>query len=203
MNDRSQMFKWMMETNLTLTAQFHKHVNVILGEKSAEIDSIGKLNKADKIYWKQNYERHFPKKLRETAFLLMFGHLEEMLFLLSKSFNPHRAEIGSGNGLVKFKPYIKSLLKEELSTSTDYQNIRQAQLVRNALIHIAGRVSLSRNCSELERLVRSSSELYEIENDRIIVTVEGLKLFERSVHSFTNTLLNKSSKLDAENSAYD
>ena len=98
MNDRVEMFKWMMVTNLSLTAQFHNHVKVILDEKSGEIDSIEELDKGNKTYWKQNYENYFPKKLRETTFLLMFGHLEEMLFLLSKSFNPNNTELGRGMG---------------------------------------------------------------------------------------------------------
>ncbi|WP_414730263.1 hypothetical protein [Zhongshania aliphaticivorans] len=197
MDDRDQMFKWMMETNLSLVAQFHNHVNVILAEKSSEIESVEELKKADKAYWKQNYENHFPKKLRETAFLLMFGHLEEMLFLLSQSFNPHKTELGKGMGIVKFKPYIKSLLNEELASSTDYQTIRGAQFVRNSLMHIAGRVSLSKNRSDLERLVREFPDSYKVKNDRIIVTVEGLKVFQTSVRGLTNTLLNKSSQQGA------
>lgn len=187
MSSSDEMFEWMMETNLSLTAQFHNHVKSILSEKSGEIDQVESLDEAQKEYWKRNYDTHFPKKLRETAFLLMFGHLEEMLFLLSKSYNPHGADLGNGIGIIKFKPYIKSLLNDELAASRDYQIIREAQLVRNSLIHIAGRISLSRSRKELESLLKKSPD----SADRVQITAEGLKQFQLAVRGLTTTLLKK------------
>ena len=190
MADSDEMFEWMMETNLSLTAQFHNHVKSILSEKAGEIDQIENLDEAQKEYWKRNYDTHFPKKLRETAFLLMFGHLEEMLFLLSKSHNPHGAHLGNGIGIIKFKPYIQSLLNDELAASRDYQVIREAQIVRNSLMHIAGRISLSRSRKELENLLKKSPNSYQVKADRVQITAEGLKQFQLAVRRLTTTLLN-------------
>lgn len=197
MNDQDQLFKWMMDQNLGLRAQFHDHLTKTLGDKAREIELDDSLDKGNKKYWKLNYEEHFPKKLRETTFLLIFGHLEEVLLLLSRSKNPYKVELTKGVGLVKFKPYIKSILGEELASSDDYQVIREAQFVRNSLIHIAGRVSLSKNREELEGLVKSRPMLYKVDMDRITITVEGVRRFHNAVQGLTNRLVDKSRERSA------
>ncbi len=194
-NDHDQFFKWTMDANLGLQAQFHDYLKKALGEKAREIELDEGLDKGNKEYWRLNYQEHFPKKLRETTFLLMFGHLEEVLYLLSKSFNPYEIALAKNkSGILKFKPYIKSVLGEELSSSQDYQFIREAQVVRNSMLHIAGRISLSQDREGLEGLLKSRPNFYKASNDRITITVEGLKRFHDAVQGLTNNLVDMSRK---------
>ena len=88
-----EMFKWMMKNNLYWSAIFHNHIDVILKEKVKEIPEIETLSDKDKVYWKNIYENNFPKLLRNTTFLMMFGHFEEMLYLLWKQYNPSNIEL--------------------------------------------------------------------------------------------------------------
>ena len=76
MIDENDMFGWMMENNLGWAALFHNHIDAVLKEKAKEIPISEDLEERDKIYWKDIYENNFPEKLRETTYLLMFGHCE-------------------------------------------------------------------------------------------------------------------------------
>lgn len=155
-----------------------------------EIDNWEELDKPQRNWWKAEFEKHYPQKMLNTTFLLMFGHLEEMLLLLHKSFNPEKAGFDfKEKGIKKFKLYIKSLLGDRL---TNYQHILDAQLVRNSLIHCAGRVSLMDNKVKLEKAIRRSPDCYGVDNDRVLVKLEGLVQMQKSIHGLTNELLSKS-----------
>lgn len=192
------MFKFMMANNLDWLAKFHNHVDAILKEKVKEIPDLETLSDKDKIYWKNVYENNFPKQLRNTTFLLIFGHFEEMLFLLWKNYNPSNIELDKkGYGITKFKTYIKTTLKEDLGQNNSYQQISEAQKIRNSLLHIAGRVSLSKDTKILKSIIESNSSLYEIESDRVQLSYDGVLNFQKSVRSITEKLLNQTLKLDS------
>ena len=110
-----EMFKWMMKNNLNWSAIFHNHFDVILKEKVKEIPEIETLSDKDKVYWKNIYENNFPKLLRNTTFLMMFGHFEEMLYFLWKQYNPSNIELDKkGFGITKFKTFIKTTLTTDI-----------------------------------------------------------------------------------------
>jgi len=198
MIDENHMFEMMLRQNISCIALYHNHVDSGLKQFLRELDEDKRLTKADKNYWKREYEVNFPEKLRETSFLLMFGHLEEMLHLLWRDKNPASIALGRGNGLSKFKSYIKSTLGS--LDNSDYCHIAEAQKVRNSIIHIAGRVSFSKESDNLEKLAQNSS-YYSIDKDRIKVSVEGLAALQRAISQLTRTLLNKSIQPTANASA--
>jgi len=185
MNNEDKLFKFMMEVNLSWTSEFHNRLNLALKEK---YDDISDSQSSEHIRLKHVYKDGFPAKLRETTFLLMFGHFEEMMFLLWRDKNSKSISLGSGYGILKFKPYIRDILGDSLSINKDYQTIRDAQLVRNSLIHIAGRVSLSKDREKLELLIKNNSSLYYLENDRVNISIAGLQKIHSAIDGFTGTL---------------
>ncbi len=198
MIDEHQMFDMMLRQNISCIVLYHNHVDTALKDFLKEVYENSDLDKAEKAYWKREYEVNFPEKLRETSFLLMFGHLEEMLFLLWRDKNPGAIQIDRGHGVSKFKSYIKNILGS--LDNADYCHIVEAQKVRNSFLHIAGRVSLS---NESEKLVKLSnnSKYYFIEMDRVKITYEGLSALQKSISKLTRTLLNKSIQPTANVSA--
>ncbi len=198
MIDENQMFEMMLRQNISCIALYHNHVDAGLKEYLKEIEEDKELTRADKNYWKREYEINFPEKLRKTSLLLMFGHLEEMLYLLWRDKNPRSISLDRGNGVSKYKSYIKDILGS--LDNADYCHIAEAQKVRNSIIHIAGRVSLSTESEKLEKLVHNSS-CYSIDMDRIKVSVEGLTALQKSISQLTRTLLNKSIQPTANASA--
>ena len=165
MIDANQMFEMMLKQNISCIAIVHNHLDTALKDRLSEIDQNTELDKGDQNFWRREYEVHYPEKLRETSFLLMFGHLEEMLFLLWRDKNPNSVPLDKGHGVAKFKSYIKDILGN-LHENVDYGHIINAQKVRNSFLHIAGRVSLSRDSKALNKLAKNS-EFYSIETDRV------------------------------------
>lgn len=192
------MFEMMLRQNISCIALYHNHVDVALKDFLKEVEENPELSKSDKAYWKREYEVNFPEKLRETSFLLMFGHLEEILYLLWRDKNPLSIQLDRGHGVSKYKSYIKDMLGS--LNNSDYCHIAEAQKVRNSIIHIAGRVSLS---SENDKLIKlaNNSKYYFIEMDRIKIKYEGLSALQKSISQLTRTLLNKSIQLTAKASA--
>jgi hypothetical protein len=186
------MFRSMMENNLNWSAIFHNHIDVILKEKVKEFPELENLSEKDRIYWEDIYKNNFPKQLRKTTFLMMFGHFEEMLFLLWKQYNPSSVELDKkGFGIIKFKTYIKTVLQVDIGQHHSYQQISDAQKVRNSLLHIAGRVSLSKETKALNSIIERNSKFYSIELDRVQLSYDGVLNFQKSVRSITEELLNK------------
>src|SRR5690554_1556622 len=147
--DKTTLFKMMQTQNLNCLAMFYKHVSVAIRDFAQEIDEWDELDRAKKVWWKAEFENHYPQKMLDTTFLLMFGHLEGMMALLQQSFNPQNAVIDfRENSIKKFKPYIKSLLDDHLE---HYQYLLEAHTIRNSLIHCAGRIDLMSDSAKLEK----------------------------------------------------
>lgn len=200
MIEENQMFEIMLRQNISCIAMFHNHVDTALKDRLKGIAKHEDLETSDKTFWKLEYEVNYPEKLRETSFLLMFGHLEEMLHLLWRDKNPRSISLDRGYGVSKFKSYIKDILGNEFNNSTDYCHIAEAQKIRNSFLHIAGRVSLSKESNALAKLIKKSA-FYRIEMDRIKIEYDGLSALQKAISNLTRTLLNKSIQLTANASA--
>ncbi len=198
MIDKHQMFDIILKQNISCIDRFHNHVDTALKDRIKEIEVNNELEKADKAFWKREYEVNYPEKLRESSFLLMFGHLEEMLYLLFRSNNPNSIPLDRGNGFSKFKSYIKNILGN--LDNADYCHIVEAQKIRNSFLHIAGRVSLSRDADKLKKIAKKS-KYYLIENDRVKVKYDGLIALQKAISRIARTLLNKSIQPTANASA--
>lgn len=186
-----------MENNLNWSAIFHNHIDVILKEKVKEIPEIETLSDENRVYWKNIYENNFPKQLRNTTFLMMFGHFEEMLFLLWKQYNPSNVELDKkGFGITKFKTYIKTTLQVDLGQHQSYQQISEAQKIRNSLLHIAGRVSLAKDAKALNSIIKRNPSFYSIELDRVQLHYDGVLNFQKAVRNITEELFNMALELD-------
>lgn len=188
--DKTTLFKAMQTQNLNCLAMFYKHVSTAIRDVAKEIDGWDELDGPDKAWWKAELEVHYQQKMLDTTFLIMFGHLEEMLVLLQKSFNPKNADIDPRKSSIKkFKPYIKSLLGDNLR---HYQYLVEAHAVRNSLIHCAGRVDLMSDAAKVEKVLARNPDLFGVKNKRIFVKLDGLEEMQNSIYKLTEELLNKS-----------
>ena len=102
-----------------------------------------------------------------------------------------------GFGITKFKTFIKTTLKTDIGQHHAYQQISDAQKIRNSLLHIAGRVSLSKDAQALNELIARKPEMYSIHLDRVQLTYDGVLNFQKAVRSITEELLNKALKSDS------
>jgi hypothetical protein len=177
-----EMFRAMMLNNMNWIASFHNHINVNINQTKNELPQWDEINESDRKYWAHVYENEFPKKLRQTCFLMMFGHLEEMLILLRKEDKIASIELGRGFGFSKYKPHIKYCLGGKFETSTDYLFIANAQEIRNCLLHAAGRISMMKESEKVKRTIDSSKGLFHKKTDRVEISKEALLTLQNSIN---------------------
>lgn len=174
-----------MHHNLNQLVQFHNHVHGFFNTNLAGSQKDEELSQKEKILLKLEYETHLPNNLRQSVFLMMFGHLEEHLYLAWTSNGRNKEEKNdSADGIKKFKKLFTNL-KVDLKTDQDYQLIVDAYKVRNAFIHTAGRVDFIKKPEEIESVVSKHNKFFEITNKRVNLTNVGILNFNRSVAAFT------------------
>jgi hypothetical protein len=181
MNTDDDMFKFMMTNNLNWVVRFHNHVKNSLKQSKKEFSESDEIKQGDKDFWGHVYKDTFPKQLRTTTFLLMFGNLEEMLYLLWKKQPSNTIELARGNGITKYKPFIKHCLNGALGSSKEYSFISNASEIRNSILHVAGRISLMREPVKLRKIIECSNGLYIDKSDRIEISAEALSELQISI----------------------
>lgn len=172
-----------LATSLNMEANtiFYNHVKHILAAKSNEISKLQKLSEKEKAYWIDVYKNKFPKQLRNTTFLLFFGHLEETLFHSFEVKKPENVKLGRGTGLEKFKDFIKWSICCSLGEYKPYLHLRDAQYIRNSLLHVAGRVSISKDADAINSILKRNKDYYDVKHDRLEVTPQGLLQAQQAV----------------------
>lgn len=176
--------------NLEWAVLFHNHVKQAMAARLQHFVESDELSDDDKNYWKEVYSNQFSKELRVTTFLLFFGHLEETLYNLSKVKKFDARKLAKGFGIGRFKPMIKELLQLPLSEYEPYEVVFDAQYIRNSYLHVAGRVSISKDCEAINSIVNKRNTDYVINQDRVQVTPEGLLNLQRSIRKLCKDLLN-------------
>lgn len=172
------VFELVSTNNLNWLVKFHNHVKVLLARARKEIHVLD--NEVTAAYWEDIYKRQFPSSLRSSVFLMMFGHIEEMFLLLSRSHGV--STNGGGSGLGRFKPLVKKALGGGLARSKAWRYIQDAGDIRNAILHAAGRASLMRDPNKIKRIAQSHAESYGLQNDRVLIKPKGLSLLATHAH---------------------
>lgn len=174
-----------MQHNLNQIVQFHNHVHGFFNDNLDGSQADGNLSQKEKMLIKLEYERHLPNQLRKSVFLMIFGHLEEHLFLSWCDHGRVQEEKNDReNGIRKFKRLFVNL-RFDLSIDHNYQLIVDAYKIRNAIIHTAGRIDFIKKSEEVEGAVNKHNKYFEIRNKRVYVTNEGIFHFNRAVAEFT------------------
>lgn len=181
MSLKDEMFRFMMLNNMDQIVVFHNHLSGSVKQAVGELSKWEGVDELDRVYWSRVYEEEFPAKLRKTCFLMMFGHLEEMLVLLHKEDDGRLVELGKGSGIKKHKAHISYCLGGDLGESKDYQFLMEAQEVRNCLLHAAGRVSMMANAVSLQKIINGRG-LFYTKNDRVEVSREALVVLRGSIN---------------------
>ncbi|MEC8328347.1 MAG: hypothetical protein VX100_19990 [Pseudomonadota bacterium] len=174
-----------MHNNLNQLTGFHNHVHGFFNDNLKESQLSEEINQHQKNFLKREYEVNLPNQLRKSVFLMMFGHLEECLHLSWLASGEPIQLNKSEFGIAKYKPFVRDHLGFNLGSDSDWAYIQECQLIRNAIIHAAGRVSLLKKPHEVESLLKQRSDYFEIEHDRVYLTNTGISAFQKSIARFT------------------
>ncbi|MEK6805909.1 MAG: hypothetical protein AABY95_04605 [Pseudomonadota bacterium] len=179
--------------NISCLVRFHNHVDVLFRKSVNEIKELP--DKKESAYWEAVYKHQFPKDLRKAVFLMIFGHLEEMLHILSNK-NASLRDM-KRFGLDRYKPFVRHVLGQDLSRNQDWQFIQEMSRVRNILLHAAGRIAYARKPDELTALIKKHPECFGTSLDRVELTKVGLRETANSASGLLLVINNALKKNDS------
>jgi len=168
-----------MRINLEWIVKYHNESRRLLSRQIDEIDEEIKTcsdeeRQQELIYAKTIYSTTFDQMLRSNTFLMMYSYLEEFLYLVQKHFSKETNAEGKGS-IKRFKSVFKESLGIDLEKDPDWQFISDCEKSRDCLLHANGRVDLSKNRAEIEKIVSRSHGLLKVDQQRIVLTGEFIK----------------------------
>jgi len=183
----NKLFSWANKNNLQLIVQFHNEQRRLMRNQIVTINKkLDACNDKDErrelLYAKTVYTNTFDKMLCTNTFLMMYSHLEEFLYHVRKSFG--RKQVGNDPGSVKrFKELIKNVIGLDLNKDREWEFICDCGKVRNCLLHANGRVSISTDKNDLERIINKSCDGLSVKLDRIELSGKLLDKFSNTIES--------------------
>lgn len=166
-----KIFSWAMTHNLQLIIKFHNEQRRLMKNQVSAINE--KLNycndqheRKELLYAKEVYINTFDSLLSINTFIMMYSHLEEFFYYVWKTFGKEQPVSGSGS-LQRFKEIIRNILDLDLNHNRDWELLCDYEKVRDCLLHANGKVSISRNKNDLERIIKKSCGHLSKKQDRI------------------------------------
>jgi hypothetical protein len=175
----------MMHHNLNQITGFHNHIHGFFNDNLKKSGDSEEIDNHQKNWLKQEYSVHLPNQLRKSVFLMMFGHLEENLCLTWMQAGKPDCLDHNQNGIKKYKKFFTKHLNFELQNDSSYQYIVNCQVIRNSIIHSAGRISLMKNQDKVKSIIEKSAGCFEENIDRVSITNDGISKFQKCVATFT------------------
>ncbi|MEK0337701.1 MAG: hypothetical protein QQN41_09750 [Nitrosopumilus sp.] len=173
-----KIFCWAMTHNFQLIIKFHNEQRRLMKNQVIAINE--KLNscndhheRKDLLYAKEVYINTFDNLLSINTFLMMYSYLEEFLYHVWKSFGKEQAVSGSGS-LKRFKEIIRNVLGLDLNQDREWELLCDYEKVRDCILHANGRVSISKDKNDLDRIIRKSCGHLSKKKDRLELSGEYL-----------------------------
>jgi len=187
-NLKKKIFSWFMTHNLQLIIEFHNEQHQMMKNQVSRINR--KLNsfndmaeRKQLIVAKDTYINTFDGLLNINTFLMMYSHLEEFLYHVWKSFGKEQDVNKNSGSLKRFKPIIENVMKLDLNQDHEWELLCDYEKIRNSILHANGRVSISKNKNEMERIINRSSDHLSIKKDRIGLSGEFLESVSITIES--------------------
>jgi len=191
---KKKVFNWSMMHNLQLIIEFHNMQHQMMKNQVSAINR--KLNsckdkneKKKLLIVKNTYINTFDGLLNINTFLMMYSHLEEFLYHTWKSFDKDQVISGSGS-LKRFKPIIENVLKLDLNQDHEWELLCDYEKIRDCILHANGRVSISKNRNDLERIINKSFSQISMKKDRIELSGEFLDSVSITIESLIKRIEN-------------
>ena len=104
---------------------------------------------------------------------MLYSHLEEFLYHVWKSFGKE-LEVKDSGSLHRFKNIIKNILCIDLSQDREWELLCDYEKIRDCILHANGRVSISKDKNDLERIINKPCSHLIKKKDRIELSGEYL-----------------------------
>lgn len=182
----NQLMAWSSKHNLNWLIGFHNSVRNLFKLELHNLKNIeeDKLERNLQVNALHDYDR----MLHINTFLMMYSYLEEWLYHCWKTYLPNENIDGNGS-IGRFKNVVKTL-GVDLS-SKPWQNIKNAEEVRNCLLHANGRISLLKNPNKIKTIIQKSKSRLSVKIDSIQISGEYLQWYNENISNILDMLIKK------------
>lgn len=195
------IFEWVSQINLGCLSDFYKSADSWFSPQADQLrDSLDVDNRSNEFG--TNREQCL-RYLRISVFLMLCAHLEETLYLYCERVDCGTSE---GSGLARFKCCVQKLLgSSSLGECDEWDFLKDAFKIRNALLHANGRPALmnEKDREEIQRIVVKHNDLFlwpeerqtdrsgklkESKDTRIKIQPEALKKLSMNIQQLIRQL---------------
>ncbi len=182
---------WISTLNIRYIVGFHEYILQRLKIKEDEFSKkIENHKEKDKKLVDLKIERNlyseiYKNHLMVNTFLMLYSHLEEWLYLLWRKFGKDIELKDRRGSISKYKPFFQAVFKMDLSKDSDWRLLKDAEKIRNCLLHANGRIDLANNKAEMDSILKRYKDLLHIKTKRICVSQELLERFFASIQAVT------------------
>ena len=180
---------WAATVNIRYIVGFHEYVLEQLGIKEREIvEKIARHKEKDKELVDLKIERNlysetYKNNLMVNTFLMLYSHLEEWLYLIWRKFGKNIELKGKRGSISKYKPFFQVVFKMDLSKDKDWNILKDAQKIRNCLLHANGRIDMVKNKAEMSDIIKRYKSQLFIKTKRLCIKQELVEIFFGSIQS--------------------
>jgi len=185
---KNQIIAWATNHNLTWLISFHNNVRTLLKNQLKDLE--GNKTKAIDNRIARDALYDYDRLLHINTFLMMYSYLEEWLYHYWHSYVPHAKLEDREGSLGRFKN-VAQLLGIDLCSKL-WQELRNAEELRNCLLHANGRISLLKNPNKIKSVIESKNSGLEIMNDRVVISGMYLQRFNENISELFDIMNKKS-----------
>ncbi len=178
-SNNEQIFRLFMEHNLDEIVRFHNTLRNSLEQLYADNSESSSAK-----YQLENYDNY----LSANIFLMAYSHFDEHLYHLWKSYAKGSLALkNAGYSFKRLESILPSLGITSNNSSWIYLN--ESTVIRNCLLHMSGRISLSRNPDRTREIINKYPEELFIKNhDRLNIDIKYVNSFITQIKKFNQEI---------------
>jgi hypothetical protein len=187
MNLRNQLMAWASTHNLSWLIAFHNYVRALFKEQLQNLEKYETNALGNKLHKDALY--HYDRILHINTFLMMYSYLEEFLFHYRKEYTPNVNLIVGKGSISRFKDVVKQL-GVDLSSKL-WQELKNAEEIRNCLLHANGRISLLKNPKKVKTIIEKKDSSLVIDKDCVVISGTYLQRFNQHISTLMDIMNNQ------------
>ncbi len=190
LNLKNQLMAWSSTHNLNWLIGFHNYVRGLFKDQLKDLEKCENKDIENKLHKSALYD--YDRMLHINTLLMMYTYLEEWLYHCWKTYAPNIALVDREGSMGRFKNVAKQL-GVDLSSKL-WEDLKNAEVVRNCLLHANGRISLFKEPQKIITIIEKNNSGLEIVKDHVKISNEYLQLFNENISNMMDIMIKRNAQ---------